>query len=378
MNDYQFGNFVCSLREQKGLTQADVAVALDVTPAAVSKWENGASKPRVEVLFKLAELLEVRPEELLAGKRLEESTPDPEAVQQIYERYEALCRIDASMATPNRFRRLFAALLDWWIFGAVAIGGIEILMLVTAPLIGEGPSVHPLFAIPFLLLVFFYAFGFMFRDFLFGGRSLGKRIMRLVVLDKRTGNKTKVWQRLVRTLFLQIYPADIILLLVTGFTIGDRCAQTLVIPKKELVRLQKAREEQSPIQSINSYQAPSKKRAKWLIPVIIGSAVLFFAVMWVIAYNSASGAMDAYKQTPEYALAYEYLINSNTFANREYDIDKIKLSKCATGTKSDHDDPNIEKKTEFEFWLNMFSQLTVTCHQRDGEWYVCPECTEFQ
>ena len=168
------------------------------------------------------------------------------------------------------------------------------------------------------------------------------------------------------------------MLLVTGFTIGDRCAQTLVIPKKELVRLQKAREEQNPIQSINSYQAPSKKRAKWLIPVIIGSAVLFFAVTWVIAYNSASGAMDAYKQTPEYALAYEYLINSNTFENREYDIEKVKLSKCATGTKSGHDDPNIEKKTEFEFWLNMFSRLTVTCHQKDGEWYVCPECTEFQ
>lgn len=378
MNDYQFGNFVCSLREQKGLTQADLAAALDVTPAAVSKWENGASKPRVAVLFKLAELLEVRPEELLAGKRLEESAPDPEAVQQIYERYEALCRIDASMATPNRFRRLFAALLDWWIFGAVAFTCEGVLFNLTASWFGDGSQVHPLLTLLLVIPVFFYAFGFMFRDFLFGGRSLGKRIMRLVVLDKRTGNKAKVWQRLVRTLFMQIYPADIILLLITGFTIGDRCAQTLVIPKKELMRLQKAREEQNPIQSINSYQAPSKKRAKWLIPVIIGSAVLFFAVMWAISYNSTHGAMDAYKQTPEYALAYEYLINSNTFENREYDVDKVKLIKCATGSNSGHDDPNIEKKTEFEFWLNMFSQLTVTCHQKDGEWYVCPECTEFQ
>lgn len=377
MNDYQFGNFVYELREQKGMTQAQLAAALDVTPAAVSKWETGASKPRVEILFALAKILEVRPEELLAGKRIEDPAPDPTTVQQIYERYEALCRIDASAATPNRFRRLLAALLDWWMFGGVAFAGMEILMMVISPLI-EGPSVHPLFVIPFMLLVFFFIYGFMFRDFMFGGRSLGKRIMGLAVLDKRTGNKPKIWQRLVRGLFLQIYPVDIILLLVTGFTIGDRCAQTLVIPKKELVRLQKAGEEQDPIQSINSYKAPSKKRAKWLIPVIIGSAVLLFAVMWVWIDTDARKMMDEYKQLPEYDLAYDYLINSNTFANREYDQEKIKLSGYGSGTESGHDDPSIEKKAELEFWLNMFSRMTVICHQKDGEWYVCPECTEFE
>ncbi len=71
MNDYNFGNFVCMLREQKGLTQADIANQLGVTAAAVSKWENGSSKPRVEVLFKLSEILGVRPEELMAGHYIE-------------------------------------------------------------------------------------------------------------------------------------------------------------------------------------------------------------------------------------------------------------------------------------------------------------------
>lgn len=73
MNDYNFGNFVCKLREEKGLTQADIAEQLGVTAAAVSKWENGSSKPRVEVLFKLAEILGVRPEELMAGHYIEEN-----------------------------------------------------------------------------------------------------------------------------------------------------------------------------------------------------------------------------------------------------------------------------------------------------------------
>lgn len=73
MNDYNFGNFVCMLREKKGLTQAEIAEMLSVTAAAVSKWENGSSKPRVEVLFKLAEILGVRPEELMAGHYIEDN-----------------------------------------------------------------------------------------------------------------------------------------------------------------------------------------------------------------------------------------------------------------------------------------------------------------
>lgn len=52
MNDYKSGNFICSLREKKGLTQAELASMLSVTPAAVSKWENGESKPRTDTLFK--------------------------------------------------------------------------------------------------------------------------------------------------------------------------------------------------------------------------------------------------------------------------------------------------------------------------------------
>lgn len=57
MNDYKFGNFLCRLREKNGMTQAQLAQMLDVTAAAVSKWENGESKPRIETLFALAQIL---------------------------------------------------------------------------------------------------------------------------------------------------------------------------------------------------------------------------------------------------------------------------------------------------------------------------------
>lgn len=64
MGENNFGNRISALRKSKGFTQAYIAGKLGVTPAAVSKWENGSSKPRVEVLFKLAQILEVNAKDL--------------------------------------------------------------------------------------------------------------------------------------------------------------------------------------------------------------------------------------------------------------------------------------------------------------------------
>lgn len=77
MNDYRFGNFIYELRIKKGYTQAYVAKELGVTPAAVSKWENGSAKPRYEALLKLAELLDVSSEELIAGEHIEAQEQAP-------------------------------------------------------------------------------------------------------------------------------------------------------------------------------------------------------------------------------------------------------------------------------------------------------------
>lgn len=47
-------------------TQLEVARALRVQPSSVSKWERGASKPRIEKLPLLAKLYGCKVEDLLA------------------------------------------------------------------------------------------------------------------------------------------------------------------------------------------------------------------------------------------------------------------------------------------------------------------------
>jgi transcriptional regulator with XRE-family HTH domain len=53
------------LRHTKGLSQEDLAYEADVNRSYMSKLEKGASYPGLEIIGKLADVLEVEPAELL-------------------------------------------------------------------------------------------------------------------------------------------------------------------------------------------------------------------------------------------------------------------------------------------------------------------------
>lgn len=62
------GNRISQLRKEKGLTQEELAQFLDVSPQAVSKWENDLTCPDISSLPKLAQILGVSVDTLLSGK----------------------------------------------------------------------------------------------------------------------------------------------------------------------------------------------------------------------------------------------------------------------------------------------------------------------
>lgn len=59
MNKKAFGKFVKKHREEKNLTQNDLAEALHVSPKTVSAWERGQSYPDLEGLEELCTVLDV-------------------------------------------------------------------------------------------------------------------------------------------------------------------------------------------------------------------------------------------------------------------------------------------------------------------------------
>lgn len=84
MDKERTGQLITELRKEKGLTQKQLADALNVTDKAVSKWERGLSFPDISMLEPIAETLDISIMEILAGeKKSEDETITREEAQQI-------------------------------------------------------------------------------------------------------------------------------------------------------------------------------------------------------------------------------------------------------------------------------------------------------
>ena len=68
------GKRIAQLRRERNLKQDELAAQMDVSPQAVSKWENDQTCPDISALPLLAKILGVTVDELLTGKK-EEQTP---------------------------------------------------------------------------------------------------------------------------------------------------------------------------------------------------------------------------------------------------------------------------------------------------------------
>lgn len=68
MNDFSFGNKIFDLRTSFKLSQSQLAERVGVTNKAVSKWENGKSKPTTNVIRKLAAVFHTDIDDLLMAR----------------------------------------------------------------------------------------------------------------------------------------------------------------------------------------------------------------------------------------------------------------------------------------------------------------------
>ena len=70
MDKYVTGAAVRRLREEKKMTQEELADKIFVSPKTVSKWETGAGFPDISLLESLAEALGISVIELLSGENI--------------------------------------------------------------------------------------------------------------------------------------------------------------------------------------------------------------------------------------------------------------------------------------------------------------------
>lgn len=72
MDNQKFGQFILSLRKEKGWTQLELAEKLNVTDKAVSKWERGVGFPDIKMIEPIAEVFDVSILKIMRSEKISE------------------------------------------------------------------------------------------------------------------------------------------------------------------------------------------------------------------------------------------------------------------------------------------------------------------
>ena len=72
VDQMKIGNFLKELRKEKGITQAQLAEALNVSARTVSRWETGSNMPDISILVDIADYYDISIPEIINGERKSE------------------------------------------------------------------------------------------------------------------------------------------------------------------------------------------------------------------------------------------------------------------------------------------------------------------
>ena len=78
MDQQKMGVFLKRLRNEKGLTQEQLAEKFGVARRTVSRWEVGSNLPDIDILIEMSDFYEVEIKELLNGERKNEQMDSKE------------------------------------------------------------------------------------------------------------------------------------------------------------------------------------------------------------------------------------------------------------------------------------------------------------
>ena len=97
MDSYITGNTIKALRENQGLTQAELAAKVGVSDKTVSKWERAESTPDIAVLVEIAELFGVTLDYMVRSENIDEQVKENKREEAKYN-HRAITYISESCA----------------------------------------------------------------------------------------------------------------------------------------------------------------------------------------------------------------------------------------------------------------------------------------
>lgn len=123
MDQEKIGKFLKELRNQKKITQEQLAEQFNVSRRTVSRWETGSNMPDISVLIDLAEYYEVSIQEIINGERKSEKMNE-----EVRETALKLSEYAEQIDTRNRgkyFGLTIAALIGVFVFIFIEATGLD-------------------------------------------------------------------------------------------------------------------------------------------------------------------------------------------------------------------------------------------------------------
>lgn len=249
-----------------------------------------------------------------------------------------------------RMKRILAFLIDY------AVLFLPCILLTTIAVLTFGDIISIIIACTAIVT---FVICFVLRDYLFNGRSIGKRICKLTVLDANTLSTPSAKQLIVKGVLL-LFPLDCFFLIFSGKSLGERASCTIVMRKPQLPCADYQ------YSNCNKQGTPTKKRILVTVTVALAIALVMFLIV--------SAALRAVMKQENYRIAYDYLVNSDAFS--EMHANESDISLAGYSSKILYEEDSTSTVVTFTFRVQGRT-YEVVCH-RDGDmWYVCEDCTNF-
>ena len=123
-----------------------------------------------------------------------------------------------------KLKRILAWIIDWNISGIPAL-----LYALIFRKIAEAQSITAIGALLYVFFVLSCPAIFVFRDVIFKGQSIAKRIFKLRVIDVETNELPSNRNLIIRNLFFFLYPVEFIMLLASDKSLGDMVTNTTIV-----------------------------------------------------------------------------------------------------------------------------------------------------
>ena len=262
--------------------------------------------------------------------------------------------VQISCSFKTRLKRCLAWAIDWNILGGIAM----ILVMLSRGIASVSGQELLLWAMVPIMIAWIILF--ILRDMVFGGTSIGKRIMKLKLVDKVTGCEASKKQKALRGVSLFLVSFDALFLLISGSSLGDRIASTAVVKSSFATPDGSAPIDNGYVIDEEGKTVPKKSNKKAIV-IVIALIVAFIAALTVII----TVVFGRVKKSEEYALAYDYLVSSMYFDYYNLSEDDVKL----TGYSSTTYASDGVTRVEFTFKIGIRS-VKVYCVKENGSWCV--------